>query len=308
MKKNPFLVVFFMAIIIFTFCYRQKIVDFLQIDWEGWLKPIIIAAIGGSIGGLVTYLYVIYIENKRETRAIQREKKNDEREKKEECTTALLNTQMVLSIQMDELKGLAELCNTFMNYPLENHKTLTLLFTGLNEIHEKVSAIASTVTDNDLQRLKKNEKFIITKQALIHLIVLPFEVFDISNFNIKENTVNHGLLTHYFKELSRCNRKYVKIISIVDHRNVERDIIIQRLVSKRDNTPADFLEFYVMIASKFEMSVKLIEEINKYFILANDLFNKTDDYIRMLDISEPMPAARDEKGNPIFDRLETEAL
>ena len=76
-----------------------------------WLNDngisIIVGAIGSAIGGFVVYRYVMHQENKK-----------DKQENIKKRSTELLNTQMTISLQMDEMKGIEKLCLSITNYQL----------------------------------------------------------------------------------------------------------------------------------------------------------------------------------------------
>ncbi len=101
----------------------NKIVEWAQPYSKEWVQPIIVSA----IGGLLVYCYVMWIERRKEKRAIKREQKRDENEKRKEYTTALLSTQMTIILQMRAMYSLKEFIRQRLDVSLNGKKFRTHL-------------------------------------------------------------------------------------------------------------------------------------------------------------------------------------
>lgn len=146
--------------------------------WDGdWAK----LTITTFVGGLLSYAYVMYRENKREARDILREHENNENEKKEKCTTALLNTQMTISFQMDELKGLEQIFSSIINFKLSN-KTLEYHLKNVDGISAKVVVLRKLVAQQpnfSINNILKFTYHLIITPPINTVVTLPQEIFNL---------------------------------------------------------------------------------------------------------------------------------
>lgn len=303
--KKFFYIIILVAIAAITYFNWCKIFNFLQIEW----KEILTTIIGGSIGGLITYSYVIHIENKREARMAKMEHDKDEKEKKEKCTKSLLSTQMAISIQMDASKGIEEIANNILNFNLCG-ETLENLLKTTSIVSQRANILFNLIKSNNCQieNLLPLTNYLLIHSESNNAIDLPYEIFELSTISLnKKNIVPE--IAYYFQRLVSCNRKYVRVISLIKRNNGIRDLIINQPIQQGEAgmqtriTDEELYKYLMVVAGMFTLAFDLKEMIIKYLEIADDVFSKTAEYIKLLDISEPIQPARDENGKVIFDKV-----
>ncbi len=304
MKKFFICLIFFMFLLL-SICYWHKIIEFL--NHEG--KEILTTIIGGSIGGLITYLYVIHVENRKEARALRRENHKDELERKEKCTRSLLNTQMAISVQMDASRSVEEVVNKILYF-----KVLGVTLEEHLKDSQKISDQASILRDL-IQRkacpvleLMTLANYILIPAAENNIVALPYEIFTFPTITLTKKVIIPELVG-YFQKLVSCNKKYATIISLIGRNNEIRDSVInQPILQGKTEISTQIIEqdihrYLMVIASMFTLAVNLKNIITEYFERADSVFIKTAHYIELLGISEAIKPGRDENGKIIFDKV-----
>ncbi len=279
----------------------QTVIDFLSTEYKGMLATI--------IGGLITYLYVIHVENKREIREIQREDAKDEKEKREKCTKALLSTQMAIGIQIGAVKGIEVLVRDVLAY-LFLGKTLEQHLRDIPSVSEKVDKLRQLVKDGQypINNLVSLTNYLLVHPVNDHLITLPYEIFEIPAMPLKKKIIL-AECAHYFNILSSCNRKHAAIALEIAHNNKIRDLYInQPFLNEIAQTPTKITSdekerCLIVIAGTFTMALRLREMITKYLEQANYIFSQSATYIDLLGVSESIPVAKDKDGAILFNKV-----
>ena len=258
-----------------------------------WLNDngisIIVGAIGSAIGGFVVYRYVMHQENKK-----------DKQENIKKRSTELLNTQMTISLQMDEMKGIEKLCLSITNYQLYG-KTLEDHFQNIDGVSAKVTKLKELIQLNE-NRLDRNllsltYHLMVTPPPNV-IMALPQEIFNLPKMKAEDEKLNVCNLAKYSKDIATCNRRYMQIISCITHQNEIRNMKMNQFIL---NIGDDLLLLEV-IAANFNLAFKLKKSIENYFVKAESTFIKTDGYIQSLGAC-PIQAARDKDGKIIFDEF-----
>lgn len=280
-------------------------------DRYEWAKLILTTTIGGAIGGLITYLYVIYRENIKENRAIKREHDKDELDKKEKISTALLNTQMSISFQMCELNGIEEIFLSIINFHIFGD-TLLKHFQDIENTSGKTNKLLELFNSNKNfynQDILQLTTHLIIPSPTNTIIVLPHEIFNLSTITIFGEKLPVDKLAHYFQELASCNRTYTQIISLIKHHNEIRNIILNQPISKGETgiktditQQGEFYKMLSIVSARFELASKLIKEIANYLKTANKIFTEAGNYIEQLGIVPSIKAERDNNGKIIFEK------
>jgi len=281
---------------------------FLTFDWQEWLKLITTT----FVGGLLSYFYVMYREDKKEKRDIKRENEKDENKKRVTCTTALLNTQMMISFQMDELKGVEDICLSITNFAIsgvtlrEHLKSIG----GISAKAAKLQELISKQTDIFIKDLVKLTYHMIITAPVNTVIVLPHEIFSLTPIKFNEVELTVAELANFFKGISTCNRRYMQIISLIKHQNDIRKIVISKPISSGEaglSTPVSEVEelqkIFQIAAAMFDMAIEAIKHIESYFEKAEAIFTKSGDYIQLLEISPSIQVARDQDGKMLFEKI-----
>lgn len=264
--------------------------------WREWPKLIITTFIGGAIGGLITYSWISPFEKRKEKRAIKRELENNEREKKERCTKALLATQMPLLLQMSSIKGIQKLTDLILNFKLAN-KLLAEIFKNTQNISDQTNSLFS------LMKEKRCGFQILT--PLMQHIIFSYEIFEMLLITVSPK-ICINQLTAYFEKLKSLNLIYANINSKLAYHNETKKSVINSIMLKSNfnsggMTDNELRQVLSAIPAIFELALTLREFINKYLKNAENIFRSTDRYIELLGISQPIPVNRDANGNIIFD-------
>jgi hypothetical protein len=309
------LVLIFTLIIVIALIYLANIywIEILYFFEKKWVEEIIVSAAGGAIGGFVVYSYVLHTENKREARAIGREHAEDEREKKEKCTKALLSTQMAIMLQMDRVPGLTKIANEILTFKLSG-ETLEQRLKDIPSISEKANILKNLIKDGScsIHDLIPFANYLLIQPVTNNdVIVLPYEIFEIPNmhpeFYEKKKLVED--FSYYFQDLASCNKRYTEIISRVMRNNEIRDLMIinqstfkKEVAATTKITDEELDKLMLVIAGKFDLALELEVLIPRYLEKADGTLEKTAVYIKLLGISPTMHAAKDENGEAIFEK------
>lgn len=283
-----------------------------------WLKingtSLFIGLTQGVISGLLVYLYVIRTENRREKRNIQRQHEKEVQEIKEKCTTALLSTQMIITFQMSELKGIEELCYSIINFKLYGKS----LFEHLGKI-KGISGKAVTLNNlinkhgnPPIAELVEFAHYLIIAPPVNNIITLPQEIFSLLPIKLHEEEFTVGKFANYFIELASCNRKYKMILSLVERHNVIRDNIINQFSPSKNNDEIpsfssdqkEFEKIIEIICARLDLAIILRENIEHFLNISDMVFIQIEKYIQLLGITSPIMVARQKDNKPVFDRRE----
>ncbi|MDP1573618.1 MAG: hypothetical protein Q8L78_01600 [Coxiellaceae bacterium] len=256
-------------------------VDKNTIHWFlAFSQELLISAVGGFVGGALAYGW--YIERK--------ETRKNEAAKKSACTKALLTTQMVLLFQIQELKDLQKICQCILDFEFGAAK--------LGELLKGADTLAVTQMLDHIGKGGKSHEifratqFIIQKPSSNHIINLPHDIFDIRELNLESDITSQPELNHYFRQLTDCNRGYVKIISLLERHNETRDMVFNQLVSTpeiiaiRHTVDTDKLKFLCTIVAMTKISIDLLEKTTPVLKEMRDAFEKTGRYINAIGLSE----------------------
>lgn len=199
-----FILLIFIALVITYFFCPSEFIDFFKSEWKGSITGII----SGAIGGLVTYSYVMQVENKK-----------DEHEKKAKCTNSLLGAQMALSLQMAEVKGIEELANNILNFKLIGNTLEDHFKNTTSESQIALTLIQCIETGhcsiNDLLSLTK---YLIVNHENNNIISLPYEIFEMGTISLRKKIITPELAV-YFQRFSSLKRfKIILEVFYHDHR------------------------------------------------------------------------------------------
>ncbi len=203
--------------------------DFVTFFINYW-TDIIVNTIGGAIGGFIVYRYVMRKENAREARTQQQEQNKNHQEKKENCTSALLSTQMTILLQMVASKKL----KVFVDKTLAFTWAGTTL-EGLFKNYHSQAAIAIFLrahvssTPHLFADLMPLTNYIEVSPIANNIIKLPYEIFEILNIPLKKESSETGF-AQYFQELALCNERYDGLIATITQANRKRDSIMNSLI------------------------------------------------------------------------------
>ena len=256
-----------------------------------WLSnnklSIIVGAVGGTIGsaigGLIVYSYVMRNENKKD--------KQDNINKR---STELLHTQMTISLQMDEMKGIEKLCLSITDFKLYNN-TLEEYFKHINGVSAKVTKLKQIINLNEGQ-LDLTKHLSVTAPPNV-IMDLPKEIFNLPKMKAKNKKFMVADLAKYSKDIASCNRKYMQIISLITHQNETRSMLMKEFM--QSGNPELLLE---IVGANFDLAFQLKKQIENYFQKTNSTFLKTVSYIQSLG-AYPIQVAVDENGKIIFDEI-----
>lgn len=301
---------------IFIMCYTLFTIASTWL--MSWLKTngtnLSIGLIQGIISGLIVYLYVIRTENRRERRNIQRQHEKEVQEIKEKCSTALLGTQMTITFQMSELKGVEEICYSIMNFKLYE-KSLFEHLGKIKGISGKAAALNNLINKHGnppIAKLVEFAHYLIIAPPVNNIITLPQVIFSLLPIKLHEEEFTVGKFANYFIELASCNRKYKMILSLVERHNVIRDKIINHSfqLNNNDEIPSfssdqkEFEKIIEIICARLDLAITLKENIEHFLNMSDMVFIQTEKYIQLLGITSPILVARQKDNKPVFDRRE----
>lgn len=271
-----------------------------------WIQPILVNFIGGAIGGLLVYRYVMWRERKKEKKAIKRERRKekrdikreqerDERGKREKCTTALLATQMDMILQRQSIYGLQKIVESIL-------KSRNLEQTLCEQRNIQIAFAKEEVSFQDLNLEIPTvlTDYIFVQPLADNRIAQLSQIFDIRSISFPEKEKTE--LASYFRALASCNKKYNDIISQVMRHNALRDHMMLSLANPKIGS-AGICNYLSVAIEKIRLGLELNEKISKYEEAFDNAYAQTENYINLLGISGPIQIPRDENGKPNFFKM-----
>lgn len=270
-------------LMIVLICFHSAVHNYFYNNWIELSKMIGTT----TAGGILAYCIIWVAENKREQDRQESVALKERKNTNYLCTQALLSSQMTILSQIEELRFLEKFCRTIINFSIGN-TTLGAIHLQHTDSHKKAEILSKLLQaePEKFKELVNKTKHIPTKHMLHHIISLPYSLFGAHAFIHATSEV-----ALYIHELSRCNRKYMKIVSFTERQNEIRDIIVMRPSKKnlhKDNTEENLETNLLLIVGMISMVYRLSEKIASYFITADATFNQTADYIKKLGLSVPL--------------------
>lgn len=274
------IVLFFITILLIIFHHRVH--DYFYGNWVELAKMIGTT----TVGGVLAYCIIWVAETKRDQHRYDRELLQEKKKANAGCTQVLLTVQMTISSQIEELRFLEKICSNIINFSIAD-TTLGEIHRNHKDPHVQAEMLRKLLQaePEKFKELVSKTKHIPTKHMLNNIIHLPFAMFGVQAFSHANREI-----AEYIHDLSRCNRKYMKIISFTERQNEIRDLIVIHQTkhnpkhSKEDAWEGDILLIVGMLARV----CRLHEKIGSYFATADAAFNQTAAYVKKLGLSVPI--------------------
>lgn len=259
---------------------EHSTVDFWSGQWGQFIISNINGILGGAVGGVLAYgLYIRWQEEKREIY-----------NKKSSFADSLLTLQNALILQMLSLRGVKNICNDILSFKIGD-KSLFELFNK----KEKIEINEHTPLGNLL--------FPIVTQGLYNILNIPYEILSIKDVNLTDGKISHHELTIYFMELSRCNKKYLDIISIVENNNKMNEIHTSGFVLSINDPIKENIIKSSMLFGRVKLAQDVLLRLDKQINFSFFLFEKAASYIEKIGLFEPLKLERDINGKVVFDEI-----
>lgn len=314
MKKTMFLYILSgVLLLIVTIFFLYFDLWYRLIKWGQayeWIYPILINTISGIVGGFVVYLYVMWIERRKEHRAIERQLEQDENEKKEKYTTALLSTQMAIILQMCTIYGLDKFIDERLNISVKG-KSFSEHLKNTKTIQDKVNVLRLMMQEDQevfTQKVGELIELPIIEPLANNTISFPYEILGIRTIAFSDRKKINDL-ADYFQKMGLCNRKYNYLLSIIqlciDTKNKtlmsldQKNFLNQREQEKTMERSIEY-QYLAMVGGITNWYGLFKEQIKKYEVLSESILSETESYINSLGISKPIHVERDENGRVIM--------